>query len=317
MQFRQRMFDRVGPGEFYVAGMGGDFSLPCLTTLQRLSRTDHPPELIVLGLDFWWFQSAVPPAAQGKAGLVRWLGHDRHRRIRMARETMQEWGTFALDQVQLFQHAWRDPRFYAALAAPGREPGCGRAVYSVQSRLAGDGYRNDGSYRYTASLRKFAQTCAADGGDTGDWVEAFAHGTFSGNFVNEAALDDLREFIAECKRSGIRLVIFLPPVHAPALEFLRSHPDSAGFWKTFPEPVVRICRTEGVPLHDFTCADRLLSPGGNFMDWEHGSEKLYGRLLLEMCNDPATWSILSSYVDRDELRQAVEAAGNHFVLYGD
>jgi hypothetical protein len=317
MQMRDRMFARVPASDFYIAGTSGNYSLPCLMALQRLTRSSQPPELVILGLDFWWFQSAVPIAAQSRTRLCRYVGLDLYRRARMARETVKEWSTFALDQMQLYQHAWRDPRLYAALASPGREPGCGRAVYSVQSRLAGDGYRNDGSYRYTAALARFARNGTTDGGATADWSHAYREGTFSGNFMNEAALDDLREFIAECKRTGTQLIVFLPPVYTPAMDFLRHHPDSAGFWKRFPEPVLRICQAEGVPIHDFMCADRLLAQGGNFFDWYHPSEKLAGRILLEMGNDPITGAILSPYLDRDELRRTVEAAGNHFLIYGD
>jgi hypothetical protein len=155
-----------------------------------------------------------------------------------------------------------------------------------------------------------------DGGASKDWTNQ-ALATCSGNFINEAAVDDLREFIAECKRAGTTLVVFLPPLYPPALDFLRNHPDSAGFWNIFPERVRGICQAEGIPLNDYTDAADLQTAAGNFFDWYHGSEKLYGRLLLKMCDDPATAAILSRYVDRADLKRTVESAGSQFFLYGD
>src|SRR5262249_21157908 len=161
----------------------------------RLTNAPRKPELVIFGLDYWWFQAPVPVEQQSKTRVARFIDYGRYRQLREGRYQVQEWTDFTLDQVQLFQKAWRDPRLYAALRAPPMEPVTNRLTWSVPARLLGDGYRNDGSYRYTSRLRHFAEQGVSDGGASADWTKDSE--TFTGNYLNEAGFDDLREFIAE------------------------------------------------------------------------------------------------------------------------
>jgi hypothetical protein len=317
LQFRDHMFAKVPEHRFYVAGTSGNFTLPCLVSLKRLSRSPEKPELVIWGLDYWWFQSTVPPEQHhcSSARALRWLGYHRYRQLREARHLVgREWTDFVLDQAQLLQTAWRDPRWYAALRQTSdTEPESGRKLIGVHARLTGDGYRNDGSYRYSRYYQAWSRGASYPDPNNPDWLDL----PYQGNYVLPEALEDVREFIEECRQQSIALIVFLPPIYKPALDHIRTDPRTSGFWASFPNAIRKVCVAQNVPYFDFTDVHDLNTRKGTFGDWSHPSEKLNAQLILKMCADPQTKDLLLRYVDTRQLEQAVRCAGDGYLLFGD
>jgi hypothetical protein len=313
MQFRSAMFSRMPPDRFYIAGTRGNFTLPLLTTMEQLAGSSHPPRLAIVGLDYWWFQTDLPPELQTRNRLPRCLSPQTYRRLRRTRHLLDEALTLALDHVQLVQKAWRDAAFYAACTATPIDPASGRCLVGVRARCTADGYRNDGSYRYGQRLGHFARDNVADGVAGRPWESS----PYRGNHLNEAALDDFRKLIETCRKSRTKLIVFLPPLWPAAIEHFRRDPETAEFWQKLAPAIDSICRESHVPFHDCTDPSAWLAVKGNFFDWFHGSEKLYARMLLAMGRCPRTWQLLEPYLDRATLEHAIEQAGNSFLLYGD
>ncbi|MEO2031684.1 MAG: hypothetical protein ABGZ35_06340, partial [Planctomycetaceae bacterium] len=55
MQFRGRMFSKLPQGNFYSAGGSVQHPIDLSNCLDKL--LELKPSMIILGLDFWWFQS--------------------------------------------------------------------------------------------------------------------------------------------------------------------------------------------------------------------------------------------------------------------
>lgn len=76
-----------------------------------------------------------------------------------------------------------------------------------------------------------------------------------GSFVRSAdRLETFRQMVRQCRRDGVELIVFIPPIHALQLEAVRA----AGQWPNYEEwkrDLVRILAEEGatasVPLWDF------------------------------------------------------------------
>src|SRR5262249_26071202 len=152
----------------------------------------------------------------------------------------REWTDFVLDQTQLLQTAWRDPRLYESLRqASDIEPQSGRKLVGIHARLTGDGYRNDGSYRYSRYQQAVAQQGGAGYPDLNcpDWLDC----PYQGNYLVPEALEDVKEFIEECRRQSIDLIVLLPPIYKPALDHFRADPRTSDFWAQFPDAIRQVC----------------------------------------------------------------------------
>ena len=125
MQFRAQMFGRVPAQGFYNLGGSCKSMYDAYIHLNRLIEKGARPELLILGIDWWWFQEKRPEASRAGTGFTEgWIGKLRGlsavSRLEAWRTQLHIHGfyrlrTFVLDRVQLIQNAWRDGRYYAAI----------------------------------------------------------------------------------------------------------------------------------------------------------------------------------------------------------
>jgi hypothetical protein len=305
MQYRGEMFRRVPRERFY--NLGGDATN---ATEARLSAEalaalgPDRPELIIVGLDFSWFQTR----GSGRRVLPDAWGRDAVTRLRLT-------GTLWLDRIQLLQRAWRDPRFREALRDPDRrDPATGRRLLGIGARGMG-GFRNDGSYCYSRFLNDpfFPSTSGAERRKAG--VAAFAEGRYRAGAISAGALDTVSSMLASLRASGVEVVVVLPPVEPGMLDLFRRTPDTARFWRDLAPQVRARCRAYSVPFHDFTDPRVLGADHRAFFDWLHASEWLAARGLLAMLEDPSARAALAPFVERRTLSEDLESAPSTLVVY--
>jgi hypothetical protein len=302
MQLREEMFRRVRPHGFY--NLGGDMSsvTDARLNLRRLVRSGCRPKLILLGLDWWWFQT------DGVGGDLRPSSPLEARREALhllGREVVRAGGR-ALDEVQLVQRAWRDRRFWEALHRNGQ------ATPRLLGLAAGTGggYRNDGSFRYPP--RAAASSLEALRAEP---LQRLRSGLYRGNAVSPAALQELERFLADCRHDGIAVVAFTPPMESGILAFFRAAPESARFWREFATTVGAACARHQTPFHDFSDVTSLGVAADGFVDWFHAGERACALIIAALAQDPLAGPLVAPYVDEGRLHQDLSHPRSAVALY--
>ncbi len=307
MQFRGRMFNRLAPHEFYNVGGGVRGFHEAIDCIDAMVAADAKPEMVILGVDWWWLQSH-------KTETDSWKDFwDRHggRALSNGKKKLQKQMAFFLDRIQLLQSAWRDPRIHEAwFSGPRRDP-------QTQRRLLGahrqGGFRNDGSYRYAQYIANPPplESRRAEG------FERFERGKYRGNGIHMSHLVDCESFLARCQRHGIQVIVILPPVDRLVLERFRASVHSKDFWAQAPRSLSGVCENHGAVFADLSDPTSLQAADEEFVDWFHGSDKLYGRIVNQLANRETTAHILAPYVDADKLDIDLENSVSPLDLYGD
>lgn len=311
MPMRAEMFRGSGM-EFYNLGRSFQSIRDFSEALSALEKSDARPELIFIEMDWWWLQTASPsPPSPGRwrkkfPALIE--------AVLLWRERWRQWSTSFLDQIQLMQKAWRDPRFYHALADRGRrEPLTGRKLVGLGAYL-GTGFRNDGSISYWKQVLEY-ETKGVDAAVLRQMgLDRIKKGEYRGNYIEEGVLGRIGSFARYCKQHGIRVVIFLPPVEGSVLSVLKKDEYASGFWRLLAERVGSMAREEGVPFFDFSDPGILGLDHRYFVDWMHAGETAFGHMLLAMARSTETaW--LSAYVDAEALRRDIGKAPSTYRIY--
>lgn len=309
MQFRDRMFNRVEPSGFYNMGLAALNPQQALICLDNLVQTGAEPELLILGVDWWWLQTDTRDP--GDTLKAFWKRHGGQRPSLWWAKAKIAFG-FYLDNLQLLQQAWKDPKFHEALRdRPRFEERSKRRLLGV--RAAGGGFRNDGSFRYAREIITPTplETRRAQG------LALFEAGGYRGNLINVDDLQDLESVLALSRKHEIPTIVILNPLDAVILERFQNFPGTSGYWKEFPDTVRFLCEKY---RHSFRNFSDPRDAGGNddeFIDWFHSSDKLQARLLLRLANDPETGELLEPFLDPGKLSTDIENAASPVDLYGD
>lgn len=323
MQFRAKMFNKISSKSFYNLGGSCGSMYGSFSTLKRLLKKRAKPELIVFGIDWTWFQSnerelltkngsficrfiskVIPPSIVYRAlGWKRYVGRSRD---------------LLLDRIQLIQHAWKDEKFQnALLGGEKQDPVTNRRLMGIGALSGLGGFRNDGSYRYSRLLAEYEKTPPSIEKLREGALDAFKNrNLYCGNYISPSALYWLNEFFQLCREEQIKLICFMPPIEKGMLELFKRNPRSAGFWDAFGRKINSICSSYETPFFDMSDPDTLRSDHMDFFDWFHGSEKLYTQILFKMAEDHNSKTLLSGFLDPEQLRVDVACSGKYLV-YGD
>jgi hypothetical protein len=302
------MFHRLPSENFY--NLGGDFtsmeSSP--RNLEKLLSGKARPDLILLGIDWWWFE-------RRDDGQPLWATGSWGRQATAWASNLQEIAESALDRVQLLQNAWQDERFWNALnGVHTYDPSTGKRQWGLGARM-GCGFRNDGSYRYPALNRAWTETERLAGTHLRQEFRRFNGVGYTGEVVSKLALRYLEDFLLRCRDAKIAVVVFLPPVEATILHRFRTEPGTASFWRAFPRSLATLCEATGAVFVDRTDSVALGAPSESFIDWLHCSEVTYALLLQSMLENERAGPLLEKFVDRDRLREDIRNAPSAIVAY--
>ena len=311
MQFRSRMFSKLPAGKFYSAGGSVQHPIDLSNCLHQL--LELKPSAIILGLDFWWFQSQDSKSVNRVLNSARTAADNSTSFSKFTRQFHRQMSLHvrhSMDRVQLYQQAWRDHRFRRALTAPTRlDHATGRLWIGCKET---GGFRNDGSYRYSALIRESFTSAQirAQANQEIDKKRFHAHG------VDIATCALLVRFLRRCKQEDIAVVALLPPVHSEALRRLTSGGVATTFWEQLPNVLRRLCRAEHCEFHDFSDPTAAGISDDQFIDWLHAADTAYAGMLIEIVQSDAE-SVLADFLDPLVLGQDVAAPSSPLDLYGD
>ncbi|HBV01190.1 MAG TPA: hypothetical protein DEF00_02210 [Candidatus Taylorbacteria bacterium] len=191
-----------------------------------------------------------------------------------------------------------------------------RRAIGLNARRNGNGFRNDGSYRYGYFLDHFdareavlAEIRNFDRAQTTDPHLQKAPGA-----LDEASIKEIESFLQLSAERNIHIVGFLPPyppsVYAGLLEDMEDYP----YIFTIFDRLRPLFAARGFSFYDFSDSAAFWSNDAEMIDLIHGSEKTYTRLFLKMV---ATDSKLASYAAVSDIERRLKTATSTFALFPD
>ena len=247
--------------------------LPQLEAFLDWMVAAHPPKVVIIGLDFWWFRYAEAPAKRYTPAPA--LG-DEWTWAKLTRP----WGMLGRGDLG------------------GRELGLPGDRIGFMGLLRDRGFRPDGSFDYgpvhdamdpdPAQRVRHVRALL----DTGNARFARSKRTWDSNFEIVARM------LAKVRAAGCHAVLIFPPVVEELLDELARRPEEYGY---VPQ-VVEGLRRFGIPFVDYRDARPLGSGADEFYDEIHGGDVTMARLLLDLGGrDPEVGAVL----DRARLTDVV------------
>jgi hypothetical protein len=296
MLFRKEDFT----SSFVSAGGAGNFLNEIHDFIVQMSAF-HKPKLLILGLDFWWFNPLYPEPTN----------YDYH----LGTGTALDFDKLTKPFSYMFDRRM-PPREYLRLLFSGgkKNPHNGFENYGLRAAVWCNGFRGDGSHLYGESAfglnpnffdKKFLDTLAGVDMGTG----YFLHGP---GLAPQRA-EELRGILALCREQGIRVIVFLPPLAAPVYRAVLARGDDYAHFRELRARLPEIAAAYGAEAYDFTEVAEFGSSDCEFLDGYHGGDVAYARILAAiLARNPA--SALAAYADAGKLRDNIERYAGRAVM---
>jgi hypothetical protein len=246
--FRQNFFSE----RFFNAGSGAYQQFEDLLAFLRFIPAGGEPKLIILGLDQKFFNS-------------NWTGHPPDPFGRPHEST---------SALRLMRASWVDVyrdyfagKFQVMDLIHPRSDGVRRI--GLQAVVRSVGYREDGSLTWpwwdfdAEDLKKIDR-------HEGEYVR--------GSRISDRTIEELRTFLKECQKRGIRVAGFLPPFSPRVYRALKQDPNNYGFMFDLADRLRPLFHQYGFSVADFTNPARCEIERDGFFDGLHASENGYRRL---------------------------------------
>ncbi len=250
----------------------------------------HRPKLVILTIDFWWFNSArteevvdLQPDTVGALSLV---------------QLAQPFQWIAQGKIGVGD-------FIAGALSPGFKPQ-GIGVAAIYDHA---GYDRDGAYDYGGNLRgrephndrHFKRTLKRI-------AETHEHNKFNVHTPLDPGLwQELVEIVRMVEAQGSELILIVPPVSRTVVDALAAH----GAPILLDEMNERLA-TIGHPVFNFHDPTTLDSSECEFLDGFHGGRVTYLRMLQAIVRSGKT--SLGSYVDAGEIDRLIADNVGHAML---
>lgn len=263
---------------------------------QALMKLDHLPSHVIIGLDQFRFNSQ---GTDYKESLI----NNRTIEEKFAPED-EGWGRFSVIWPKI------NADFYKGKINPLAAGGGGSRI-GLAARMLGNGFRNDGSYRYGSLIdlppaeRKTAEIMADDLRRAAKSKRSFEHG----DSLSTEAVDEVGRLLDWCVERKIKVTTYLP-AYAPSLSEAMRRPPSDFTYMDKIVPALRpVFEKRGLRLFDFTHPEGAVD--AEFIDGFHSSERITARNLLVMAAaDPAAAEIIAV----EEIKSLLTASTDPLVL---
>ena len=271
MEFRSEMFGNRGRDFFNGGGLIQDLS--DLKSFVRRIETENAPELIILGLDAWWFNGNKPPLNGLSSG--------------MNRDAALDW--------QEHVRAWRRFKSSKARKVIAAARRATNENIGIEARSASVGFRLDGSMQYN-----FAPAAASNGWrfvdrETPPISERIRNSTAQFTPCSGASADRL-EILAACldelARKNVLVAGFLPPISSEAAGLLERSATQSNLWNEVRARLPKLFRERSLMFGDASLL-RDLGLNDSFMiDGIHAAETFHLHLLESFLADERVAAIL-------------------------
>ena len=257
MQFRGNFFTKKF---LNIGGTAGNLAVLRSTVEAMLAL--HKPQLVILGLDFWWFTKQwepqpfkeVPPTS----GSYAW-----------------SFEVLKTPYIWLLEGKLNAATFFAPLTGSFASE-----LYGIMAQKTRDGFASDGSWYYTADVSGQQTPFDYQFKDT---LKQVAHGIKAfapAPEISEEHVDALLEIIYKLKARNIATHIFIAPlsqrVYDAMLEREQNFPQLFQLADTLAE--------RDIIVQDYSNPQMLRSNDCEFIDGFHGGDVTYARILRDMAD---------------------------------
>ncbi len=229
--------------------MGGSVrSVEELQHVLKAMLSVHAPKIILVGVDFWWFDHNAPaPAA--------------HAPLSLWERVTQPWLWF-------FSGVLTPKDFFAPVTGAFKD-----TLFGFMAQKNRTGFGADGSYFATHILSghsappdfRFQQSLAV------------AQKSTYGN-VGEKKLDILTEIYFHTRARGVDMIFFMPPMAPPV--FAAFQAKKSPLFNTLAQSIAQ----RGIPIIDLSNPASVESPQCEFLDGFTGADVLGARVLYRLAD---------------------------------
>ncbi len=278
MQFHGRPFTRS-----FVNLGGAVNSIGEARILARQMLARHKPDLVILAIDYWWFNDAVEePAEYPSHALVR-------RDFRLAH--------LYKPFLWLADGKVGPGTYFRVLAGDARNIGTQAVVWDEgYDRYGGAHFsrRIDGSRPH--NHRRMAVALG--------WVRDGVKGMTASAGISQARLVAFGELLDDFDEAGVAVVTVLPPMAAAVLKAMATK-GGFGYIASLRRRLPALARWH-LDAHD---PRTLGSDDCEFLDGSHGGEVVYLRILEALAALPA--SPVAGVVDRAAIHRDIQVNAGH------
>jgi hypothetical protein len=278
MQFRSQMFGAQA-GSFYNAG-GMIQNLHDLKSFMDAVPADARPQVIILGLDFWWFNANYSTA--DREGFSRGIGVDRaydtQTHLHIIRNLLSNRSRLAMllaNTLKIRSHDSRigftlDPNVHTGFR------GDGSMLYGTTppANIATWKYRDLEKppipQRIRLGLQKFIPT----------------------NGLSNKHLQLLRSILIEAKDRNILVVGFMPPLSSECDILMQSLPNQRSILNQYKKRIPALFKHLDIPLVDASTPSALGLDDRYMRDGVHAMETFHLKLLQVAARNPKVMSAL-------------------------
>ncbi len=283
LQFRQAHFTET----FINAGRAMTTPAEEIKFLDALLPR-HKPKVVILGVDFWWFNP-------------NWPYPDRHmRRDGLDLAAMKRVNEWLLEGKITIPDLWR-----VVVRGDTHNTLTRHDNIGVAAIKRGYGSRGDGSHDY--GLRYFGTDPAFDDARFTNTLSRITRGvvqfTRAENFA-APRFAELNQLLAQLVAADITPVVILTPLAKAVLGRMLARPLAYAYVSAFRDRIKAL----KFETYDFTDPESLGSNDCEFLDGFHGGEIVYQRILAEIVkrNPRGTVAPLVSITD---LRRSIALSG--------
>lgn len=289
LQFRGQFLNN-NPDIFYNAAAPA-WQLPEVSTL--LFSMKHRPDVIILGIDYPWFNDAYEGDPIVEPPVNFW------KRVFVVNRTYMQ-DIIAGEEFDF-------PRLYAR-DEPG---GSGGMALGQRAIIDGHGFRNDGSEQYGDFL---VAGHLWQPNLRGHHVGLFESGEdmyIEGNIVSENGMNQMREILDWAQNENILIVGMLPP-YMPSLWERMIVSENHTYIPQAQVQLADIFAEYDFPLFDYSNGADAGATDEDFFDGWHASERIALQVYLNIAQE---LSELQPYSDLDTLQEIVDTAPDTFRVF--
>lgn len=276
MQFREESFNT----KFITAGGAMNHLNEGYLFLQEITKY-HKPEIIILGLDFWWFNEKFPQPKK--------FNH------LTTKENI-------LDKISNILSKIKDGSFTFENFKSGFQNQNNLTNYEnigLNSQKYSNGFRKDGSYHYSLFILGDAKNSDIKFSNTFNRVDNGNSRFQYGNNISKERVEVLNNIIKFTKDNNIELILFIPPLANEVVERMDNLGDKYNFITEFRN-LIKNSKIENYDFHDMR---DYYKNSCEFVDGFHGGDVTYQRILKKIYDEN---SILSKYLNIESIKKSID-----------
>ena len=259
----------------------------------------HKPEVILLGLDFWWFRYDSNRQREGHADFRDTGTTTTFSKLTAPFRYLRDGKLSALDYAGVILSGAHASNPLARMGGIG-----------LDGILRSTGFRKDGSY-FHGKIYMGVEPRDVGFSNTLHRIRTGTDRFEYGSSLDDARLEALDDMLALCRENNVRIILFIPPLAGAVLDEMNGLGDKYAYL----DALYAHLRNRGDGFFNFQDAFRAVgSPDCEFMDGFHGGEVTTQRILTAMAQTDET---LRSMVDLEAMAASIESNAGHALALFD